>query len=311
MLLSLFAISVASRAAFALDLTEQLSGRLRASYVARAAAAYAALALELDDTTADGLREAWSDNPGLFFEHPVGDGGFTLQTEGSGPDASVRYGLRDEDGRVSLNAAPRDMLRRLAQIAAGLTDDEADRLAAAIEDWRDEDDTAVPDGAEGNYYRGLEDGYECKNGPFETVEELALVRGVTPEIYAKLAPHVTAYGSGKLNVNTAGRPALLALGISTQGADGIAYYRSGEDSLEGTEDDRQLISAEALSTEWAPYVPVEDLGRLSALAADGLLGVTSTAFRAEIHAWAGERRNAARVACVLDRDGSIRRWTER
>jgi general secretion pathway protein K len=311
MLLSLFALSVASRAAFALDLTEQLSDRLRAAYVARAAAAYAALALEHDETTADGFRESWSDNAGLFFEHPVGDGSFSIQTETPAGGAEVRYGMVDEDRGVNLNTAPRDVLRRLAQIAAGLNDEDADRLAAAIEDWRDDDDTTVRDGAEGNYYRGLEDGYDCKNGPFETVEELALVRGVTPEVYARLIPHVTAYGSGRLNVNTAGRPALLALGISTQGADGIVYYRAGEDNVEGTGDDRQAVSVESLSTELSSYVPVEDLGRLAALAAEGFLGVKSDAFRAEIRASAGSSRNSVRVACILSRDGAIRRWHER
>jgi general secretion pathway protein K len=38
-------------------------------------------------------------------------------------------------------------------------------------------------GAEDDYYRSLPEPYECRDGDFESVEELLLVRGVTREIF--------------------------------------------------------------------------------------------------------------------------------
>ena len=309
-LLSLFAVSVASQASFAFGLTERLSDRLRASYVARGAAQYAAAALEMDDSAPDGFVEAWSDAPGWFLDHPLGDGVFRIRAEEPGANGQPRYGLTDEDRYLNLNTAPRDMLQRFFPLAGGLREEEAASLAAAIEDWRDQDDTPVPGGAEHSYYLGLEDAYDCKNGPFESVEELRLVRGMSPALYRMLEPHLTVYGSGQLNVNTAGRTALLALGLNELGADGVLFYRAGEDNVEGTGDDRRLSSVAALASEWAPYVSAEDLARLTPAIQAGVLGVSSGAFRLLIEASSGRSSSPLRVFCIMDRDGTIRRWNE-
>jgi hypothetical protein len=53
-------------------------------------------------------------------------------------------------------------------------------IADAILDWLDEDDEPREFGAEADYYSSLVPPYAPKNGPLETVEELLLVRGVTP-----------------------------------------------------------------------------------------------------------------------------------
>ena len=56
-----------------------------------------------------------------------------------------------------------------------------DEIAAAIIDWIDQDDN-TESGAETDYYATLDPPYAAKNGPFDTIEELLLVKGVTPEI---------------------------------------------------------------------------------------------------------------------------------
>ena len=96
----------------------------------------------------------------------------------------VRYGLEDESTRLNVNAlvvadklqenAGRDLLMGLP----GMTEDVAD----AILDWMDEDDEPREYGAETSYYQGLNPPYLAKNGPLDTVEELLLVRGVTPQL---------------------------------------------------------------------------------------------------------------------------------
>jgi len=108
--------------------------------------------------------------------------------DAEGNSAGVRYGLEDESARVNLNAliefeklskslgqetAARDLLMALP----GMTEDVAD----AILDWLDDDDEPREYGAEADYYAGLSPAYAPKNGQLETVEELLLVRGVTPQ----------------------------------------------------------------------------------------------------------------------------------
>ena len=59
-----------------------------------------------------------------------------------------------------------------------------DTVIDSILDWRDSNRDHRLNGAEEDYYRGLDPPYSCKDGPFDVVEELLLVRGVTPELFA-------------------------------------------------------------------------------------------------------------------------------
>ena len=309
-LLSLFAASIGSRAIFSLGLTERFTDQLRAVYLARGAAHYAALTLAQDDTaTVDGLSDAWANSPGRFQDRPLGAGWFQITSQEPG-EVERRYGLSDEERRVNLNTAPAEVLQRLFELA-GLREDEAVALAAAVEDWRDADDREEPHGAEGIYYRSLPDGYDCHDGLFEHVEELLLVRGVTPELYRRLEPHVTVYGSGRLNLNTATPIALASLGMSQIGLDGFLAYRAGDDGRDGTGDERRLVSTAQLSSELAAFVPAEDLARLTALAEAGFLGVGSSVFRMTIDARLARAASGMTVECVMQRDGTIGVWEER
>jgi type II secretory pathway component PulK len=218
--------------------------------------------------------------------------------------------MTDEDRKLSLNAAPPEMMARLFQ-RAGLTPEEAVALAAAVVDWRDEDNKEERRGAEGIYYRSLSGGYECKNGPFEYPEELLLVRGMTPALYRALEPHVTVYGSGKLNLNTATIPALESLGLTRTGVAGLLAFRAGEDGQQGTADDRRLVSVAGLEQQLADFVPVEDLAALMTLANDEVLGVKSEAFRMRIEARSATGVGRLSADCVIDRKGVVKLWMER
>jgi DNA uptake protein ComE-like DNA-binding protein len=90
-------------------------------------------------------------------------------------DGTVReYALVDEASKLNINTATVAMLRALP----GMTDE----VAAAIIDWRDTDDEQTQNGAESNTYASKQPSYSCKNGDFESVEELALMNGMTREI---------------------------------------------------------------------------------------------------------------------------------
>jgi len=89
----------------------------------------------------------------------------------------VRYGITDEAGKLNINAASRDQLIRLLDPIVP-EDVQAGDLADAIIAWRDPKENPNED----EYYHSLDPPYRCKNAPFETVEELLLVRGMTAEI---------------------------------------------------------------------------------------------------------------------------------
>ncbi len=71
-------------------------------------------------------------------------------------------------------------------------------ILCAVLDWLDPDDNPAStegcdEGAENEHYALLDEPYETRNGPFESVGELRLVRGVTQDIYRKVAPYLTVY----------------------------------------------------------------------------------------------------------------------
>lgn len=91
-------------------------------------------------------------------------------------------------------------------------------LIDVLMDWVDENDEPKSGGAETSYYSTLKIPYKAKNARLETVEELALLKGYTPQILTKLRPCVTVYGSSspnetvtKINVNTAPKEVLVSL----------------------------------------------------------------------------------------------------
>lgn len=121
----------------------------------------------------------------------------------TGSYAGLRFGLQDESARLNINtlvvleknsaaivpavaaageeAAEVDtenIAVSLLMALPGMTEDVAD----AILDWIDEDDETRPYGAESDYYPTLATPYDPANGPLRSVEELLLVRGVTPSL---------------------------------------------------------------------------------------------------------------------------------
>ncbi|MEE9295863.1 MAG: hypothetical protein V3W34_13000 [Phycisphaerae bacterium] len=89
----------------------------------------------------------------------------------------VRYGVTDESSKLNINVAGRGQL--LALLSQVVLDDEIniDELVDALIDWRDADTVPGPFGVESEYYARLDPPYAVKNAPFDTVEELLLVRG--------------------------------------------------------------------------------------------------------------------------------------
>jgi general secretion pathway protein K len=100
--------------------------------------------------------------------------------------------IESEAGKVDLNAATFELLKSLFSIV-GVTDDQSAALAAAVIDWRDQDDLVHLNGAESPQYRSANLPYGAKNEPFDSIEELRMVLGVTPDIFTKASSALTVY----------------------------------------------------------------------------------------------------------------------
>ncbi|QDU52791.1 type II secretion system minor pseudopilin [Gimesia panareensis] len=107
---------------------------------------------------------------------------------------TIRFGLSNESGKLNLNilATEEEDELDLELETEDVTLTAVDRLmyipnmteeiASAILDWIDEDDDPRAYGAESDYYSTLESPYYAKNAPLESLDELLLVRDVTPEL---------------------------------------------------------------------------------------------------------------------------------
>ncbi|HEY5514213.1 MAG TPA: type II secretion system minor pseudopilin GspK [Geomonas sp.] len=137
---------------------------------------------------------------------------------------SVTITIEEESGKMNLNQATSpngtDNQNQTSAMALRLFKNlklSAD-LFDALMDWVDENDAPRSGGAETSYYSTLKTPYKAKNARLETVEELAMLKGFTPEILTKLRPCVSVYGSlnnaefvTPINVNTAPKEVLAVL----------------------------------------------------------------------------------------------------
>lgn len=87
------------------------------------------------------------------------------------------FDLIDESGKINLNMDSDTQLVDMLEKFPFMTTE----FAAAIADWRDEDEEVRENGAESESYSRSNPAYVPKNAPFESIEELRLVFGATEE----------------------------------------------------------------------------------------------------------------------------------
>jgi len=136
------------------------------------------------------------------------------------PDATYRIQLGDmevvgkildERGKVDLNASPGELIRGV-MLGAGLSLELSDALTDTILDWRDNDHLRRLHGAEDADYRRAGFSHEVKDAPFDTVDELRQVMGMTPEIFARVREGFTVH-TGKADINPQYAPLVVLRAI--------------------------------------------------------------------------------------------------
>lgn len=194
--------------------------------------------------------------------------------------------LLPEEGRRNVNKLDdRDWEEILDQ--ANVPEEDWPELIDCFNDWVDEGDEHRLNGAESDDSFYKDRGYECKNAPLDTVDELLLIKGFTEDIvYGRparskdekpllgIAQWLTTYGEGKVNVNTANREVLLTVpDLDESVADEILELRPGLDGEANTLDDgvkdlgqipglRAGVS-DRLTTDGRTYLRVISIGEVN------------------------------------------------
>jgi general secretion pathway protein K len=123
----------------------------------------------------------------------------------------MRVAIQDELGRIDLNQADQGLLAGLFR-TAGLNATDSAGLTDKVLDWRDPNPARRLNGAKEREYRAAGLPYGPRNGPFQSVDELHLVMGMTKELYARVERAVTVYsGRPFIDPKFAPQQALLAL----------------------------------------------------------------------------------------------------
>lgn len=156
---------------------------------------------------------------------------------------TLRITVEDESAKLSLNhivgangtfideADPTGSYYGTAQRLFRKLQLPAGDLCDAVADWIDENEIPKPGGAESQWYTARKPSFAAKNARLDTFEELALLKGFSSEVIAKIQPVVTVYAENNvaapLNINTAPRELLTALDerITDTQAEQIIDYR--------------------------------------------------------------------------------------
>ena len=197
----LIALLAALIGAFALTARiERLQERVLSQGAVASEAARAGLEMALVRLDDPDPRRHWVADGRLYHWHYAG--------------MPVDVRVVDEQGKVDIIAAAPGLLAGLFR-AVAVPADQATRLASAMVDWRDADQLTQPQGgAEDPEYASAGLPYGAKDAPFETVAEAEQVLGMTPAIYARVAPYLTVFtGNATPNTAFAAGPVLTAMGL--------------------------------------------------------------------------------------------------
>lgn len=136
----------------------------------------------------------------------------------------MRVAIQDEFGRIDLNHADQSLLIDLFQ-SAGLEFPAASSVVDKILDWRDPRPGQRANGAQDADYRSAGFAYSPRGGPFQSVDELKLVMGVTSALYQRVRPALTVY-SGRPVFDPQFAPREVLSALSSLNADAVTSIMS-------------------------------------------------------------------------------------
>lgn len=191
---------------------------------------------------------------------------------------TITVSIKPEESLRNLNKLTEEDWERILELE-GIPEDYWPELIDSYFDWTDKDDEPRENGAETeDYYSTLTPSYSAANAPFQTVEELARVKGFTsailsggilnpsdpPESQIVISNGIsrlfTTYGSGKVNINALGNNELgqrilqTLPGVDDIGAGAIIEERENSSYTESDEEDRSFSNVDNARTRLNDYV---------------------------------------------------------
>ena len=152
---------------------------------------------------------------------------------------SINYTLEDENSKIPINKATRNILVKVLTAAGIDSKEKKDVIADSILDWIDSDTNHRPNGAEINFYQNLIPPYLPKNAPIENLDELSMIRGIDEKLLygtdqnKGLTSFFTAYNVKSVNPNTAS-PEILSIIFSESQAKEIMKEREKKGFYDNT-----------------------------------------------------------------------------
>ena len=196
-------------------------------------AAMAMLIKDKKESEIDSMQEGWADPEKIIEvlnDIPFEDGKVTVSIIDELSRIQVNAIVRFPEGRESNDAQMFMWDRFLSYFISQddlLEEIEPGTIINSVKDWLDSgDDDAITglNGAESDYYQSLDPSYSSRNGQLTHLDELALIRGITSDLFygheeqPGISRYMTIYGitdsgayEGKININTAELPVLTAL----------------------------------------------------------------------------------------------------
>lgn len=248
---------------------------LKAEMLARSGIEVAKMQLLLHQQSAadagyDALNQDWATNEELYVDHELGDGVFNVK-------------ITDEASKMPINTASEVQLERLMTLL-NVDPSDGDIIVDSILDWIGPGELTRLNGAKSDYYMSLSPPYRAKDAPMDRVDELLLVRGVTPELFngtpatdkdpaqPGLRDIFTTMSSGTVNVNTAAPIVLEAMGLNEVQVQAVVARRDGPDGIPGTEDDIPFQTVDEF------FATVGNLDPATLQALQGMVSVSSSFF---------------------------------
>ncbi|MFH0925503.1 MAG: type II secretion system minor pseudopilin GspK [bacterium] len=258
------------------NITQNFRDGVQAYYLARAGINRAMVELMVD--TKKSPHYLTPDGKLVFGKEETDDGQKEAKKvapprKGELEDGTFEYVLTDEESKLNINLMKDDagynthnekFKYLFKTVCAGLDEMEINIIVDSIGDWIDsgDNDAHKLNGVEEDYYQSLEVPYHCKNGPFDTVEELQLVKGVTREIYSKVAPYITAQKeTTTINKNTASETVLIANEMGTSSDEETARTAVEEILKSRAENDGIALVGKGYSST-SSHFTIEGIGRM-------------------------------------------------
>lgn len=337
--LSAAGLELGKRVGQSTELTAVLGDRFVVQEMAMIGVNLAMMILEDDanKNETDSVQEIWADP--LVIEQAIASLGY--QT------GEITLSIVDELGKIQINALlsqfpgsdfnndQKMLWERLLDliISADKSEDERDpaEIINALKDWLDSEDDDLEtgtSGAESSYYQTLNPPYSCANAPFDLLDELFLVKGLSKGLGASEAIPVlenmdldlmleqsfTVFGMddelveenryrfpGTVNINTANAMVLMALlpsGMEDQAQELVDFRAQKED------DEGDFVNA--LDKGW--YKTVVDLTEKEEKQFERLIRYSSTVFKVECSAAIGTRTGSVTAIVLREKDKETNRW---